>query len=81
MQEENFLDENQPMDSYVINVFQKSELAVFRAVDSELRKRYTPLECLQSKSKEDCFRIAGERKASKSQLARHLFRKEYNIDI
>eukprot|EP00794_Sanderia_malayensis_P003811 gene3811-4339_t len=79
MQEETFLDENQPVNSYLIKVFQNSNLAVFRAVDSELRKRYVPLEC--GGKEEKCNHSLNPSVASKSQLARLLFKKEQNTII
>ena len=79
MQEEDFLDENQSQYSYVIDVFQRSKLSVFRAVDSELRRTYTPTNCTEALDKNSCYETAANRKASKPQLAKHYFSKELNV--
>ena len=81
MQEENFLDENQSLRSFVIDVFQKSKLSVFRAVDSELRRRYNPKNCTVAQDKNSCYETAAIQKASKSQLAKFYFTNEMHVNL
>ena len=81
MQDDDFLDENQSKYSFVIDVFQRSKLSVFRAVDSELRRRYTPSNCTEALDKNSCYEAASKHKASKPQLAKHFFSKELNVAL
>ena len=81
MQDEDFLDENQSPHSFVINVFQSSKLSVFRAVDSELRRRYAPTNCTKFVNKNSCYETAAKQKASKSQLAKQYFSNEMHVSL
>lgn len=81
MQEEDFLDENQSVNSFVADVFQKSKLSVFRAIDSELRRGYTHVNCSMTRDKNACYEKASLYKASKPQLAKHYFSKEMHVKL
>ncbi|XP_012562837.1 chondroitin sulfate glucuronyltransferase isoform X1 [Hydra vulgaris] len=72
-----FLDENQPVSS-LLEVFKKSRLSVFRAVDSDLRRRYTSVTCNASETTQysKCISEVGPRTGFRNQLAQIIFQKE-----
>ena len=72
MRKDDFLNEEQPSGRDILDVFYKTKIAIFRAVDSELRRRYVPMFCsksLNSTAMKRCMGEAGKRCASRKQLA------------
>lgn len=79
MLRDDFLDENQSTKRTILDVFSESKLQVFRSVDAELRKRYSPMQCplqMNVTSYTKCTKDASQRLGSRSQLAQILFQNE-----
>lgn len=78
MSKSNFLDESSNVEESLLHVFQSSDIQVFRAVDSELRKGYVAPTCVKEDDAQynQCVRHASRRHASRAQLAYYLFQKK-----
>ena len=79
MLKDDFLDENQSAKRTLLDVFNESKLQVFRAVDAELRKRYSAATCSKNGNVtfyHACTQNAGQRLGSRAQLAQLLFQNE-----
>ena len=80
MRRPDFLDENQDPDRTVLDVFHRSDLQVFRALDAELRRTFQSYQCGKMKAFNEtlyhlCAAHASEKRASRAQLAQILFEK------
>ena len=79
MLKDDFLDENQSTKRTLLDVFNESKLQVFRAVDAELRKRYSATICFKNENVtfyHACTQNTGQRLGSRAQLAQLLFQSE-----
>jgi len=79
MMKKNFLDENIPANKTIVDVFEKSNLDVFRAIDSELRTRYSFGNCksFNADNVTQCHLSNAERLGNRAQLAQILFENKF----
>ena len=78
MWKNDFLDENIPNNETILDVFEGSNLDVFRALDSELRTWYELEDCVSNAktNKTECHFKNSQRLGNRAQLAQVFF--EYN---
>ena len=79
MKKKDFLDENIPSNRTIVEMFEGSNLDVFRAIDSELRTRHFLRNCksFDAANVTQCHISNAERLGNRAQLAQILFENKF----